>query len=87
MEFYRKHGRYELNGEMPVVAVSVSGTFGGHTVSLRRQLPDGRIAVDFVGPPVVAREHGFDGDRYVGWTGLVAPNELKDIQVVEIRRV
>lgn len=68
-----------------VVQVRVSGTLGGHTVSLRRRLPDGRIGVEFVGPPAIARELGLDGDQYMGWTGLVDPDELKNIQVEEAR--
>jgi hypothetical protein len=60
------------------------GTIGGHTVSLQRRLPDGRIGVEF-GPPAVARELGLDGDQYMGWTGLFAPEELKDIRVEETR--
>jgi hypothetical protein len=38
------------------------------------------------GPPAVARELGLDGDQYMGWPGLFAPKELKDIRVEETRR-
>ena len=85
-------GHYESWVKVPrsaldcIVQVRVSGTLGGHTVSLRRQLPDGRIGVEFVGPPSIARELGLDGDQYTGWTGLVLPDELKDIEIEETRR-
>jgi hypothetical protein len=69
-----------------VVDVLVSGTIAGQSVSLRRQLPDGRIGVEFVGPPAVAKKLGLDGDQYMGWTGLFAPEELEDIRVEETRR-
>jgi hypothetical protein len=69
-----------------VIHVRVSGTIAGHTVSLRWRLPDGRIGVEFVGPPAVARELGLNGDQYMGWTGLFAPEEFKDIRVEETRR-
>jgi hypothetical protein len=69
-----------------VVHLRVSGTLAGHTVSLRRQLPDGRIVVEFVGPPAAAREMGLEGDQYMGWTGVVDSEELKDIRVEETRR-
>jgi hypothetical protein len=85
-------GRYEPWVKVPrsaldgVIHVRVSGTIAGHTVSLRRQLPDGRIGVEFVGPPSVAKELGLDGDQYMGWTGLFSPEELQDIRVEETRR-
>ena len=85
-------GRYEPWVKVPrsaldgVVQVRVNGTLDGHTVSLRQQLPDGRIGVEFVGPPAVARKLGLVGDQYMGWTGLIAPSELSDIQVEEVRR-
>lgn len=69
-----------------VVDVIVSGTIAGQSVSLRLQLPDGRIGVEFGGPPAVAKELGLDGDQYMGWTGPFAPEELKDIHVEETRR-
>jgi hypothetical protein len=84
IESWAKVPRAALDG---VVQVRVSGTLGGHTVSLRQRLPDGRIGVEFVGPPAVAREIGLAGDQYMGWTGLVAPDELKDIHIEETRRV
>lgn len=59
-----------LDGIIYVVATE---TLAGHTVSLRRRLPDGRIAVEFVGPPAVAEELGLDGDQYMGWTGCSIP--------------
>ena len=70
-----------------VVQVRVSGTLAGHSVALQQRLPDGRIGVEFVGPPAIARAIGLIGDQYMGWTGLVAPDELKDIHVEETRRV
>jgi hypothetical protein len=85
-------GRYEPWVKVPrsaldgVVHVRASGTIAGHTVSLQRRLPDGRIAVEFVGPPAIARELGLDGDQYMGWTGLFAPEDLKDIRAEETRR-
>lgn len=69
-----------------VVHVRVSGTLGGQTVSVQQQLPDGWIGVEFVGPPAMARELGLEGDQYMGWTGLVTPDRLTDIQVEETRR-
>lgn len=69
-----------------VVHVRVSGKLSGHAVSLQSQFPDGQIAVEFVGPPAVARELGLDGDQYMGWTGLVMPDRLTDVQVEETRR-
>jgi hypothetical protein len=83
-ESWVKVPRFVLDG---VVHVRVSGTLGGHTVvSLQQQLPDGRIGVEFVGPPAVARELGLEGDQYMGWTGLVTPDRLSDIRVEETRR-
>lgn len=69
-----------------VIDVVVSATLGGQPVSLQRQLPDGRVAVEFVGSPAVAEKLGLDGDQYMGWTGLFAPEELNDIRVEETRR-
>ena len=69
-----------------VIDVIVTGTLAGHRVSLRRQLPDGKVMVEFVGPPAAAREIGLEGDQYMGWTGLVSPDQLKDIRVEETRR-
>ena len=43
--------------------------------------------MEFVGSPDVARELDFDGDQYMGWTGLVEPDALEDIHVEETRRV
>ncbi len=86
-------GHYEPWVKVPrstldaVVQVRVNGTLKGHNVSLQQQLPDGRISVEFVGPPAVARELGLNGDQYMGWTGLILPDELKDIQIEETRRV
>lgn len=85
-------GHYEPWAKVPmsaldgVIDVVVSGILAGHPVSLQRRLPDGRVGVEFVGPPAVARQLGLDGDQYMGWTGLVAPEELKDIRVEETRR-
>ena len=69
-----------------VIDVVVSGTLAGHTVSLDRQLPDGRILVEFVGSPAVAKEMGLKGDQYMGWTGVVDPEDLDDIRAEESRR-
>ena len=69
-----------------VIDVRVRGALAGHTVSLQQRLPDGRIRVEFVGPPGVARALGLDGDQYMGWTGLVNPDDLTDIRVEESRR-
>jgi hypothetical protein len=86
-------GHYEPWAKVPmsvldgIVKVVVSGNLAGHTVSMRRRLPDGRIGVEFVGPPAVARELGLKGDQYVGWTGLFAPEDFKDIRIEETRRV
>lgn len=68
-----------------VVDVTVTGSLGGRTVSLRRRLPDGRIAVEFVGPPADAGE--LDWLETSTWDGPVcAPEELKDMRVEENRR-
>jgi len=80
---WAKVRRSALDG---VIQVSASATIAGHTVSLRRRLRDGRIGVEFVGPPQVAREIGMDGDQHTGWTGLVDPERLQDIRVEETRR-
>ncbi len=69
-----------------IVHQRVSGKVAGHVVLLDRRLPSGRIAVEFVGPPSVARELGLKGDQYMGWTGSFEPGEFSDIQVEEIRR-
>jgi hypothetical protein len=85
-------GQYEPWVKVPrsvldgVIDVRVSGTIAGHTLSLQRRLPDGRVNVEFVGPPAVARELGLDGDQYMGWTGLFNPEEFEDIRVEETRR-
>jgi hypothetical protein len=85
-------GRYDPWAKVPrsaldgVIQVSVSATIAGHTVSLRRRLRDGRIGVEFVGPPQIAREIGLGGDQHTGWTGLVDPDKLQDIRVEETRR-
>lgn len=82
-ESWVKVPRSELDG---LVHVRVSGKLSGHTVSLQSQFPDGQIGLEFVGPPAIARELGLDGDQYMGWTGLVTPDRLTDIQVEETRR-
>ncbi len=80
---WAKVPRSALDG---VIQVSVSATLAGHTVYLRRRLRDGRIGVEFVGPPNIAREIGLEGDQHTGWTGLVDPARLQDVQVEETRR-
>jgi hypothetical protein len=85
-------GHYEPWAKVPMSALSavidvrVSGTIAGHTASPQWRLPDGRIGVEFVGPPAVARELGLYGDQYKGWTGLFAPEDFDDIHVEETRR-
>lgn len=85
-------GHYDPWAKVPrsvldgVIQVSVSATLAGHTVYLRRRLRDGRIGVEFVGPPNIAREIGLEGDQHTGWTGLVDPDRLQDIRVEETRR-
>jgi hypothetical protein len=69
-----------------LIHVRVQGKLNGHTVSLQGRLPGGRIEVEFVGPPHVARELGLRGDQYMGWTGVVAADDLTDIEVEETRR-
>jgi len=69
-----------------VIDVVVSGAIAGHRVSVVRQLPDGRINVGFVGDPAAASEMGLTGDQYMGWTGVVSPDDLTDIHVEETRR-
>lgn len=84
-------GRFEPWVKVPrsaiegVIHIRVSGTIAGHTVSLQRRLPDGRIRVEFVGPPTVAKEIGLYGDQYMGWTGLFNPEEFEDIRVEQTR--
>lgn len=41
-----------------VLHVRAGATLRGQRVSLQRNLPDGRVLVEFVGPPAVARELG-----------------------------
>lgn len=69
-----------------VIEVWVRGTVRGETVSLQRQLPDGRVSVGFVGSPDAAAELGLDGDQHMGWTGVFAPEEIGFIHVLETRR-
>jgi hypothetical protein len=69
-----------------VLHLGARATLEGQQVSLQRTLPDGRILVEFVGPPSVARDLGLEGDQYMGWTGLIDPAVLKDIHVEETRR-
>ena len=69
-----------------VVDFRVRGSLRGHTESLQERLSDGRIQIEFVGPPRVARLLELNGDQYIGWTGIVAPEDLTDIEVEEIRR-
>ena len=85
-------GRYNPWAKLPrsvldgVVSVVVTATIRGRPVSLRSKLPDGRIGVEFVGPPDIAEELGLDGDQYMGWTGLFKPEDFDDIHVEETRR-
>lgn len=81
---WAKVPRTALDG---IIDVVVTGVIGGQTVSLLWGLPDGRIGVEFVGPPAVAKELGLDGDQYMGWTGLFDPSEFENIHVEETRRV
>jgi len=69
-----------------VVHLRVSALLEGHEVSVLSQYPDGQIGLEFVGPPGVARQLGLQGDQYMGWTGLVTPDQLTDIHVEETRR-
>ncbi len=91
-EFRLEPGRYQPWAKVPmsaldgVIDVVATGTLSGHSVSLLRQKADGRVVVEFVGPPAVAREIGLEGDQYMGWTGLIDPEALKDIRVEETRR-
>ncbi|MEZ0341539.1 hypothetical protein ACAG25_16325 [Mycobacterium sp. pV006] len=66
-----------------IICVRARARLRGHTVSLEQQLPDGRVVVEFIGPPSVARELGMKGDQYMGWSGIFAPEELEDIRVEE----
>ncbi|WP_441958917.1 hypothetical protein [Mycolicibacterium houstonense] len=85
-------GHYETWVKVPISALDhvidivVTGTLAGHTVSLMRRLPNGQIGIEFVGSPVVARELGLYGDQYMGWTGLIDPDDLNDIRVEETLR-
>lgn len=84
-------GYYEPWAKIPrsvvdgIVYYSATGSLGGHTVSLLSRLRDGRIRVSFIGNPAVARQLGLHGDQYMGWNGLVDPDDLTDIQVEETR--
>jgi hypothetical protein len=69
-----------------VLHLRTRATLEGHEVSLQRTLPDGRILVEFIGPPSVAKDLGLEGDQYMGWTGLVDPAVLQDIRLEETRR-
>ncbi|KIU18673.1 hypothetical protein TL10_01745 [Mycolicibacterium llatzerense] len=69
-----------------VISVNVSGSLGGQPVSLTGRLSDGRIRVEFIGHPTVARQLGLIGDQYMGWTGVVDPDQLTDIRVEETGR-
>ncbi|TRW88847.1 hypothetical protein FK535_00750 [Mycolicibacterium sp. 018/SC-01/001] len=80
---WAKVPRTSLDG---IVHRRVRGTIRGHRLTLQKQLPDGRISVDFIGPPAVARELGLDGDQYMGWTGLFNPEDFDSIEVEETRR-
>ncbi len=55
-------------------------------MTLRQRMPDGRIRVTFLGSPAVAQAIGLDGDQYMGWTGLFAPEDFDSIEVEETRR-
>ncbi|HKP39618.1 hypothetical protein [Mycobacterium sp.] len=53
-----------------VVHFRVSGKLAWHSVSLRHRLLDGRIVVEFVGPPAVSRAIGLIGvNTWVGRLG------------------
>lgn len=82
-EAWVKVPRSALDG---IVHLRVSGRVAGHVVLLDRRLPSGRIGVEFVGPPGVARELGLKGDQYMGWTGSFEPEEFSDVEVEEVRR-
>lgn len=69
-----------------VIEVRVKGLVRGKSVSLQRQLSDGRVRVWFVGSPAVAEELGLEGDQYMGWVGWFEPGEIEDIQIEETRR-
>ncbi|WP_301123838.1 hypothetical protein [Mycolicibacterium fortuitum] len=82
-ESWVKVPRSALDG---LLHVRVSGRLSGHVVSVQYQFPDGQVRLEFVGPPAIARELGLHGDQYMGWTGLVTPDRLTDIEVQETRR-
>jgi len=85
-------GHYETWVKVPISVLEgeftqrVSGILHGHTVSLIRELPDGRVNVEFIGDPDAAKEMGLSGDQHTGWTGAVSPDDLTDIKVEETRR-
>lgn len=82
-EYWAKVPMSALGGMVDVV---VTGKLSGHMVSLTRRLPDGRVRVEFVGPPAVAQKLGLDGDQYMGWNGSIAPEDLTDVRVQETPR-
>ncbi len=63
----------------------VRGKVKGQWLTLQQQLPDGRISVEFMGSPAVARELGLNGDQYMGWSGLFNPEDFDMIDVEETR--
>ncbi|MCH9730023.1 MAG: hypothetical protein K0U84_10180 [Actinomycetia bacterium] len=85
-------GHYESWAKVPrtaldgIVHFRVTGKIAGQTVSLQRRMPDGRISVEFIGPPAIARQIGMEGDQYMGWSGLFEPEDFEDIEVKETRR-
>lgn len=69
-----------------IVSRRVRGIIAGQQVTLRARMPDGRIRVSFIGSPKAAEKIGLDGDQYMGWTGVFAPEEFEGIEVEETRR-
>lgn len=72
--------RSALNG---IVRLRVTAKIAGHEVTLRREMPDGRIQVSFLGSSAVAQEIGLEGNQYEGWSGLYPPEALQDIEIEE----
>lgn len=68
-----------------IIRVRVTGVIAGQPVWIRSQNHDGRIGVEFIGRPELARQLGMKEDQYMGWTGLFAPEDFENIHVEETR--
>lgn len=81
-ETWAKVPRSAIDG---IIRIRVTGVIAGQTVSIHSQNHGGRVGVEFVGPPELAKQLGMKGDQYMGWTGLFDPRDFEDIRVEETR--